>query len=149
MMTFDFSPLYRSTVGFDRLENLFDTALSTEATGFPPYNIETTGENGYQITMALAGFGEDDISVVQQGNELVVSGEARKDSEPRQYLYRGIAGRSFERRFQLADHVKVADARMDKGLLQIDLVREVPEALRPRKIEIGKGIVNRLMKTAA
>lgn len=149
MMTFDFSPLYRSTVGFDRLENLFDSALSTEATGFPPYNIETTGENGYQITMALAGFGEDDISVVQQGNELVVSGEAKKDSEPRQYLYRGIAGRSFERRFQLADHVKVADARMDKGLLQIDLVREVPEALRPRKIEIGKGFVNRLMKTAA
>jgi molecular chaperone IbpA len=149
MMTFDISPLYRSTVGFDRLENLFDTALTTEATGFPPYNIETTGENGYQITMALAGFGEDDISVVQQGYELVVSGEARKDSEPRQYLYRGIAGRSFERRFQLADHVKVAEARMDKGLLQIDLVREVPEALRPRKIEIGKGFVNRLMKTAA
>ncbi|MBL8687732.1 MAG: Hsp20 family protein [Rhodospirillaceae bacterium] len=149
MMTFDFSPLYRSTVGFDRLENLFDTALSTEAAGFPPYNIETTGENGYQITMALAGFGEDDVSVVQQGNELIVSGEARKDSEPRQYLYRGIAGRSFERRFQLADHVKVADARMDKGLLQIDLVREVPEALRPRKIEIAKGFVNRLMKTAA
>lgn len=149
MMTFDISPLYRSTVGFDRLENLFDTALTTEATGFPPYNIETTGENGYQITMALAGFGEDDISVVQQGYELVVSGEARKDSEPRQYLYRGIAGWSFERRFQLADHVKVAEARMDKGLLQIDLVREVPEALRPRKIEIGKGFVNRLMKTAA
>lgn len=149
MMTFDFSPLYRSTVGFDRLENLFDTALTTESTGFPPYNIEATGENGYQITMALAGFGEDDISVVQQGNELVVSGEAKKESEPRQYLYRGIAGRSFERRFQLADHVKVTDARMDKGLLQIDLVREVPEALRPRKIEIGKGVANRLLKTAA
>lgn len=149
MMTFDFSPLYRSTVGFDRLENLFDTALTTEATGFPPYNIEATGENGYRITMALAGFGEDDISIVQQGNELVVGGEAKKEPEARQYLYRGIAGRSFERRFQLADHVKVAEARMDKGLLQIDLVREVPEALRPRKIEIGKGVADRLLKTAA
>jgi len=128
MMTLDFSPLYRSTVGFDRLENLFDTALTAEPAGFPPYNIEATDEHSYQITMALAGFTENEISVIQQGNELVVSGDAKKDAEPRQYLYRGIAGRSFERRFQLADHVKVADARMDNGLLQINLVREVPEA---------------------
>jgi molecular chaperone IbpA len=149
MMTFDFSPLYRSTVGFDRLENLFDTAMTTEASGFPPYNIEATGENGYQITMALAGFGEDDISIVQQANELIVSGQAQKEPEPRQYLYRGIAGRSFERRFQLADHVKVTDARMEKGLLRIDLVREVPEALRPRKIEIAKDTTSRFLKTAA
>jgi len=149
MMTFDFSPLYRSTVGFDRLENLFDTALTTEATGFPPYNIEATGENGYLITMALAGFGEDDITIVQKGNELVVSGEAKKEAEPRQFLYRGIAGRSFERRFQIADHVTVTEARMDKGLLQIALVREVPEALRPRKIEIANGGPSRQLKTAA
>ncbi len=148
MMTYDFSPLYRSTVGFDRLANLFDAAMSSDASGFPPYNIEVTGENGYRITMALAGFGEDEISIVQQGNELVVTGESRKD-ENRQYLYRGIAGRSFERRFQLADHVKVADASMVNGLLQIGLVREVPEALRPRKIEIAKANTAGLLKKAA
>jgi len=149
MMSFDFSPLYRSTVGFDRLADLFDTALSAEQTGYPPYNIEVTGENGYRITMALAGFTESEISIVQQGNQLVVSSEPKKDSEERQYLYRGIANRSFERSFQLADHVKVQDARMDNGLLQINLVRELPEALRPRKVEIGKGLVNRFLNKAA
>mgnify|MGYP003340494194 CR=1 FL=1 len=112
MTNFDFSPLFRSSVGFDRLSRLFDEALVDDGVNYPPYNIEKTGDSAYRITMAVAGFGEDDISVVQQGYELVVSGEARKDSEPRQYLYRGIAGRSFERRFQLADHVKVAGAKI-------------------------------------
>ena len=149
MMTYDFAPLYRSTVGFDHLADLFDAAMSNDASGFPPYNIEATGENSYRITMALAGFRETEVSVVQQGNELVVSGDARKDTENRQYLYRGIAGRSFERRFQLAEHVKVAEAQMENGLLQIGLVREVPEALRPRKIEIGKGTNAGLLKKVA
>ncbi|MBM3549899.1 MAG: Hsp20 family protein [Alphaproteobacteria bacterium] len=149
MITYDFSPLYRSTVGFDRLARLFDAAMTSDPTGFPPYNIEVAGEDGYRITMALAGFSENEIAVVQQGNELVVSGSAKNDGENRQYLYRGIAGRSFERRFQLADHVKVSEAQMENGLLRIDLVREVPEALRPRKIEIGKAGSVGLLKKAA
>jgi molecular chaperone IbpA len=138
MMTFDFSPLYRSTIGFDRLADMFDTAMSADVGGYPPYNIEAT-DNSYRITMAVAGFTESDISIVQQEDELVVTGSAKKDDEQRQFLYRGIAGRPFERRFQLADHVKVTEARLENGLLQINLVRELPEALRPRKIEIGKG----------
>jgi len=139
-MMYDFSPLYRSTIGFDRLADMLDAAMSSGVTGgYPPYNIESTGENSYRITMAVAGFTEDEVSIVQQENELVVSGEGKKDLEQHQYLYRGIAGRSFERRFQLADHVKVTEARLENGLLQISLVRELPEALRPRKIQIGNG----------
>jgi molecular chaperone IbpA len=149
MMSFDLSPLYRSTVGFDRLAELLDTAMSADVSGFPPYNIEVTGENAYRITMAVAGFTESDLSIVQQENELVVTGEGKKDAEQHQYLYRGIAGRSFERRFQLADYVKVASARLENGLLQIDLARELPEALRPRKIEIGKAATPRIEKKVA
>ena len=148
MMSFDFSPLYRSTIGFDRLADMFDTALTTDVGGYPPYNIESTGENAYRITMAVAGFGEDDLSVVQDGNVLMVSGKGRNDEDKTRYLYRGIAGRDFERRFQLADHVKVGEARLDKGLLVVDLVRELPEALRPRKIEIAKS-AKRLFSKAA
>jgi molecular chaperone IbpA len=138
MTQFDLSPLFRSTIGFDRLADLFDTALASEAGGYPPYNIEATGDSAYRITMAVAGFTDSEISIVQQENELVVTGE-RKEPENSHYLYRGIAGRSFERRFQVADYVKVTGARLENGLLQIDLVRELPEALRPRKITIGKG----------
>jgi len=138
-MMYDFSPLYRSTIGFDRLADMLDSAMTAEVGGYPPYNIESTGDNSYRITMAVAGFTENDVSIVQQENELVVSGEGKKDLEQHQYLYRGIAGRPFERRFQLADHVKVTEARLENGLLQINLVRELPEALRPRKIHIGSG----------
>lgn len=139
MTQFDFSPLFRSTIGFDRLADLLDTALTTDVGGYPPYNIEATGENAYRITMAVAGFTESEISIVQQENELVVAGERKKEPENAQYLYRGIAGRGFERRFQVADHVKVTGASLENGLLQIDLVRELPGALRPRKIAISRG----------
>ena len=139
MTNFDFSPLFRSTIGFDRLANLLDEGLLTEAGGYPPYNIEVTDENAYRITMAVAGFSEAEISIVHHENELLVSGERKERDDKTQYLYRGIAARAFERRFQVADYVKVTGARLENGLLQIDLVRELPEALRPRKIEITRG----------
>ena len=139
MTQFDFTPLFRSTIGFDRVADLLDSALTTEAGGYPPYNIEATSDHAYRITMAVAGFGEDEISIVQQENELVVTGDRKKEPENVQYLYRGIAARAFERRFQLADYVKVTNAKLENGLLQVDLVRELPEALRPRKISIASG----------
>jgi molecular chaperone IbpA len=139
MMQFDLTPLYRSTIGFDRFADMLDAAMTSDVGGYPPYNIESTGENSYRITMAVAGFTDSDISIIQQENELVVSGDGKNDSDKRQYLYRGIAGRPFERRFQMADHVKVTEARLENGLLQINLVRELPEALRPRRIEIASG----------
>jgi len=148
MTTFDFSPLYRSTIGFDRLASLLDDGLLTEAGGYPPYNIEVTDENAYRITMAVAGFSEPEISIVHHENELVVSGERKERDDKTQYLYRGIAGRAFERRFQLADHVKVTGAKLENGLLQIELVRELPEALRPRKIEITRGGSQKQLKAA-
>jgi molecular chaperone IbpA len=138
MTQFDFTPLFRSTIGFDRVADMLGSALASEAGGYPPYNIETTGENAYRITMAVAGFTDSEISIVQQENELLVAGE-RKGQDDGRYLYRGIAGRSFERRFQLADYVKVTAAKLENGLLQVDLVRELPEALRPRKIAITTG----------
>jgi molecular chaperone IbpA len=142
MRTFDLSPLYRSTVGFDRLFSVLDslTAGDSGVQTYPPYNIERTGENAYRVTMAVAGFGEDDISVETKENTLTVKGEKKsengaKDSE---FLYRGIAARTFERRFQLADHVEVKGATLENGLLHVDLVREIPEAMKPRTIAIGK-----------
>lgn len=138
MTTFDFSPLFRSTIGFDRLSAILDSALSTsDAGGYPPYNIIAVDENAYRITMAVAGFTEDELAVVQQANELVVTGEHKHEPENARYLYRGIAARAFERRFQIADFVKVTSARLENGLLHVDLVRELPEAMRPRKIAIG------------
>ena len=138
MTTFDFSPLFRTMVGFDRLNQALEHALHVDesSVSYPPYNIEATGENAYTITMAVAGFGKNDISIESKENELVVTGKKQevKDST---YLHRGIAGRNFERRFQLADYVRVADASLVDGLLHIDLVRELPEAMKPRKIEIG------------
>jgi molecular chaperone IbpA len=141
MNSFDFSPLFRSTIGFDRLTRLMDAASQVEsgAPGYPPYNIESTGESAYRLTMAVAGFGADDLEITAKEGALVVTGKAQKDEEGKQYLHRGIARRAFERRFQLADHIRVAGASLDNGLLHVDLVREVPEALKPRKIEIATG----------
>jgi molecular chaperone IbpA len=140
MTTFDFSPLFRSTIGFDRLMQLADTATRFDsAASYPPYNIEKTGDDTYRLSMAVAGFGQDDLEVVVQENELLVSGKARKDEDSAQYLHRGIARRAFERRFQLADHIKVTGASLDNGLLHVELAREVPEAMKPRTIKIADG----------
>ena len=136
MRTYDFSPLYRSTVGFDRLFDLLDHAGRVE-TNWPPYNIEKCGESAYRITMAVAGFTPDEIELVQKENSLRVAGQKRGSEEGRQYLHRGIAARAFKQTFNLADHVKVSSARLERGLLTIELVREVPEAMTPRRIAIG------------
>ena len=143
MRNFDFSPLYRSTIGFDRLFSLLDQYSSVEggAPTYPPYNIERTGENAYRITIAVAGFGEDELSVETRENTLTVRGSkepAKTETDKREVLYQGIAARAFERRFQLADHVQVTGASVVNGLLHIDLVREVPEAQKPRTIPINK-----------
>jgi molecular chaperone IbpA len=141
MRTYDLSPLYRSTVGFDRLFGLLDSVTNGEAQPYPPYNIERTGENAYRVTMAVAGFGEGDLDIQSKENVLTVKGEKKEEKEEkgRELLYRGIASRAFERRFQLADHVEVVGASLNNGLLHIDLVREIPEAMKPRKIAIGNG----------
>ena len=141
MRTYDFSPLFRYSVGFDRVQQLLDAALerSESAPGYPPYNIESVGENAYRITMAVAGFGEGDIDVTVQDNTLTIKGKAAPEAEGAQFLYRGIAGRAFERRFQLAEHVEVEGAKLENGLLHVDLVRRIPETLKPRRIEIGTG----------
>lgn len=137
MHAFDFSPLFRSTIGFDRLSQLVDAAMhSDEANGYPPYNIEKTGDDDYRITMAVAGFSPQDLEIVAQDNSLVVRGKAERPNGESRYLHRGIAGRAFERRYQLADFIKVKGAELVNGLLHIDLVREVPEAMKPRAIKI-------------
>ncbi|MBW8639160.1 Hsp20 family protein [Hoeflea sp. WL0058] len=135
----DFSPLYRSTVGFDRLFTMLDSlAQPDQSQTYPPYNIERIDDNAYRITMAVAGFAEGDLSVEARENVLTVKGD-RNESEKgsSDYLYRGIAGRSFERRFQLAEHVEVRGAKLENGLLHVDLVREIPETAKPRRIEIS------------
>ncbi|MGJ8531140.1 MAG: Hsp20 family protein [Alphaproteobacteria bacterium] len=140
MRTFDVSPLYRSTVGFDRLFKLLDGMATADTPGssYPPYNIERTGENAYRISMAVAGFSDEELSIESRENALTVKGDkSENDDGKSDVLYRGIAGRSFERRFQLADYVNVVGAKMENGLLHIDLVRELPEAMKPRKIEIA------------
>ena len=138
MRTIDLTPLYRTSVGFDRMANMLDTLTRSEnAGGYPPYNIEKLGETDYRITLAVAGFSEADISIETKDGELVVSGgRQEQNGAETEYLYRGIAERAFERRFKLADHVRAIGARLENGLLHIDLVREVPEALKPRRIEI-------------
>ena len=136
MRTVDFTPLYRQTVGFDRLFNMLDTVSQPEAPSYPPYNIERTGENAYRITMAVAGFGEDELNIEVREHGLTVKAEKAGEQGENEFLYRGIAKRAFERRFQLADHVEVRGARLENGLLHIELVREIPEAMKPRKIEI-------------
>jgi len=140
MRTFDFSPLYRSTVGFERIADMLDHASRVEpTTGWPPYNIEKTGEDHYRITMAVAGFSPDEVELTQQESTLLVSGEKRPEPEGMQVLHRGIATRSFKQTFNLADHVKVTGASLENGLLTVELEREVPEALKPRRIEISSG----------
>jgi molecular chaperone IbpA len=137
MTTFDFSPLFRSTVGFDRVSRLMDSALrNDEAGGYPPYNIEALDENAYRVTLAVAGFSPEDLTITTQENTLVVTGKIKNGEDKGSYLYRGIAGRAFERRFQLADYIKVSGAQLVNGLLHVDLVREVPEAMKPRAIKI-------------
>ena len=143
MRTFDFAPLYRSTVGFDRLFSLLDNAagFDNSAPSYPPYNIERTGENAYRISVAVAGFSEPEISIVAKENTLTIKGEKTKQEEAKgEVLYQGIAARAFERVFQLAEHVEVRGASLENGLLHVDLVREVPEAKKPRQIQIGNGI---------
>lgn len=134
---FDFSPYYRATVGFDRVFDLLDSVASQNGiAGYPPYNIEKTGDDAYRIVMAVAGFGEAELNVTQKENELLITGQAQPSAQEKEYLYRGIAGRDFERRFQLADHVKVVGARLADGMLTIDLKREVPEEKKARAIRI-------------
>jgi len=143
MRPFDLSPLYRSTVGFDRLFSLLDQGAGPEAaSAYPPYNIERTGENDYRVTLAVAGFAREDLSIETRENTLAIKGAKETAPETgvkREILHQGIAARAFERRFQLADHVVVTGASLANGLLHVDLVRQIPEAQKPRRIEIGGG----------
>ena len=136
MTTFDFTPLFRTAIGFDRLANALESANRAEAGGYPPYNIELTGEDQYRISLAVAGFSADEIDIEVKENVLTVAGKKADDIADRRYLHRGIATRGFQRSYQLADYVRVDSADLKDGLLHIDLVREVPEAMKPRRIEI-------------
>jgi molecular chaperone IbpA len=156
MRQFDLSPLYRSTVGFDRMFSMLDQLTNPDnGQTYPPYNIERTGEDAYRITMAVAGFAENELSIEAKQNSLTVRGEKTEtETQDREVLYRGIAGRAFERRFQLADYVEVRGAKLENGLLHVDLVREIPEAMKPRTIAIngrsnGTGKVSTLEPKAA
>ena len=142
MRSLDFAPLYRATVGFDPIADLMDRVLSNDGGGssYPPYNIEKTGDDGYRISVAVAGFSDNDISVEVKENALHISAKQQADTDnTRKFLHRGIATRAFDRRFTLADHVRVTGALHENGMLHIDLIREIPEALKPRRIEITKG----------
>lgn len=141
MRNFDFTPLYRSAIGFDRMANLLDAMTTSEQKqpSYPPYDIELTGEDSYRISMAVAGFEQSELDIQVEQNRLTVTGKKPEESEQRNFLHRGIAARNFERRFQLADHVKVTDAKLANGLLHVELVREIPEAMKPRKVEISGG----------
>ena len=143
MRTFDLAPLYRNTVGFDRMAALLDRAMSAESgtQTYPPYNIEKTGDDAYRITVAAAGFADADLTVESREGQLVITGKKapRAEEETARILHRGIAERGFERRFHLADHVTISGAHLENGLLHVDLVREVPEALKPRTIQIATG----------
>lgn len=140
MTTFDLTPLIRTSIGFDRLARVMDEALRCEqgSESYPPYNIEQHGEDQYRIVMAVAGFSEDDLDISIQNNTLIVSGRTSKNKRDITYLHRGIAGRAFEKHFQLADFIKIGEAAIDNGMLSIELIREIPEALKPRKISIHK-----------
>ena len=138
MTRFDFSPLYRTTVGFDHLSSLLDAVTRNDngSSGYPPYNIELLGKDSYRISMAVAGFAEDDLNIEVENEELSIRGRKPEESGERKFLHQGIGARNFERRFRLADHVRVHDARLENGLLHIELVREIPEAMKPRSIPI-------------
>ncbi|MEG3618446.1 Hsp20 family protein [Magnetovibrio sp. PR-2] len=139
MRTVDLTPLNRFAVGFDRMQRQLESMsrLDEQATAYPPYNIEVLGEDAYRITMAVAGFSLEDLDIVVENGRLSVSGHTQSEDEPKEYLHRGIATRAFQRHFELADHIKVAGAGLDNGLLHVELEREVPEALKPRKIAIS------------
>lgn len=141
MRSFDFSPLYRSTVGFDRLANLLETVTQFDPStqSYPPYNIEQLAENDYRVSMAVAGFGEKDLTVDVKEGVLTITGKKAGEEPKTHYLYQGIAGRSFERRFQLADHMEARGARIEHGLLHVDIVRVIPEEKKARKISIATG----------
>ena len=141
MRYFDLTPLYKSTIGFDRFASLFDSlgALDGDVPAYPPYNIERLGESEYRISMAVAGFGEKDLDIEVKENTLTIRGERKTTEEKSEYLHRGIATRAFERRFQLADHVEIKGAELTNGLLHVDLRRELPEAMKPRHIAINAG----------
>ena len=147
MRNLDFAPLYRSAIGFDRLASMLDAANRNDQPSYPPYNIESIGEDQYRITMAVAGFDRSELSIEQEQNTLRIIGNQEDSAEEeRNFLYRGIAARNFERRFQLADHVKVTGARIENGLLHVDLVREIPEAMKPRSIDIESSDDSRLIQ---
>jgi len=140
MHAFDLSPLFRTSIGFDRLNHLFDAALRVDdGTSFPPYNIEKLDADSYRISIAIAGYGEEDVEVLVKDNSLSVTGKISETEKGTAYLHRGIAGRAFSRRFQIADHIKVTDATLTNGLLNIDLVRDLPEEMRPQRIAINSG----------
>ena len=136
-MTYDFAPLFRTAIGFDRLARLADTAQDATAQSYPPYNIERTGDDSYRLTMAVAGFSQDDLEMTVRENTLIIAGRVKPEAVKGEVLYRGIAGRAFERRFVLADHIVVDGADLQNGLLHVGLKRIVPEALKPRRIAIG------------
>lgn len=154
MTTIDFTPLFRSAIGFDRLASALESAYRSEAGGYPPYNIEVTGDDTYRISMAVAGFSEGELDMHVKESILTVSGSRKDEGDEgdeagHRFLYRGIATRNFERQFQLADYVRVVDARLEDGLLHIDLVREIPEAMKPRQIEIRGGGGGRFIEGTA
>lgn len=142
----DFTPLYRTAVGFDRLASMLEESSRSEAAGYPPYNIELTGEDQYRITMAIAGFAESDLELEVKENVLRVSGKKPAESPEAKFLHRGIANRAFERRFNLADYVRVEDAQLKDGLLHISLKREIPEAMKPRRISINQAETQRTIE---
>ena len=143
MRAYDFSPLFRYSVGFDRLQRLMDSAHERAEVSYPPYNIESVDDNAYRITVAVAGFGEKDLDVTVADDTLSISGKKEDEDKGRAYLHRGIAERAFQLKFNLADHVKVRDAGLENGVLVVILEREVPEELKPRKIQIGKSLVGK------
>ena len=149
MRTLDFAPLYRGAVGFDRIVNMFENMERPDEGGYPPYNIEKADDNHYRISIAVAGFSEDDLEITAKEDTLVVRSKAQDVEDEATYLYRGIAGRAFERKFQLADHIKVVGADLTNGLLHINLEREIPEELKPRSIEIKTSDTKQLFGKAA
>tara|TARA_Y100001970_G_scaffold288475_1_gene415878 strand:- start:5325 stop:5846 length:522 start_codon:yes stop_codon:yes gene_type:complete len=141
MTNFDFSPLYRTTVGFDHLSTLLDNIHRSDRApnSYPPYNIELINENNYQITMAVSGFNSDELDIKSEHRTLTIKGQKHPDENTRNYLHQGIAARNFERKFQLADHIEITGAQLENGLLHIDLAREIPEAMKPKTIPINEG----------
>jgi molecular chaperone IbpA len=150
MRTLDFSPLFRSTIGFDRLASLVESAMSADEStmSYPPYNIEKTGQDTYRITLAVAGFAEGELQIEQREEALFIGGQKKDANGAERYLHRGIAARSFKRQFQLAEHVKVSGAALENGLLHVDLVREIPEEMKPRRIDIKSGSSDSLIDKA-